>query len=373
MNAVGPYTYLPVGITQVPISPETPGAYALPNGIGTTTVAKDFRRGYINDFNLTVEHDFSGWVADVGYVGDRAIRPLENVNINPAPAGGGQAGRILNTQFGGNWSDINQLTPLFNNYYDSLQAKVVRRLHGGSVIGFSYTFSKAIDYEDDEELNFILWPYPAYWPRNKAVAGFDRTHNFEAYGVYNLPFGKGERWAASGIASKIAGGWQLNWVLSAMSGSPFNITDSGTGASALNAPGNTQTVNLTGPVAILNGTPLSSCAASNTSCKYFSTTNIAQVTTPGVLGNAGRDILRGPGLFNLDTSLYRNFKITERFTFQFQADAYGVTNTPHFGNPNSNISGGNFGAVTSTLTVTNASLGGSGGQRQWWFGGKLLF
>jgi Carboxypeptidase regulatory-like domain/TonB dependent receptor-like, beta-barrel len=373
MNAVGPYSYLPIGITPIAISPETPGAYPLPNGIGTTTVAKDFRRGYINDFNLTVEHDFSGWVADVGYVGDRAIRPLENVNINPAPAGGGQAGRILNAQFGGNWSDINQLTPLFNNYYDSLQAKVTRRLHGGSVIGFAYTFSKAIDYEDDEELNFILWPYPAYWPRNKAVAGFDRTHNFEAYGVYNLPFGKGERWATSGIASRIAGGWQLNWVLSAMSGTPFNITDSGTGASALNAPGNTQTVNLTGPVAILDGTPLSSCAASNTSCKYFSTTNIAQVTTPGVLGNAGRDILRGPGLFNLDTSLYRNFKITERFTFQFQADAYGVTNTPHFGNPNSNISGGNFGAVTSTLTVTNASLGGSGGQRQWWFGGKLLF
>jgi hypothetical protein len=83
----------------------------------------------------------------------------------------------LNTQFGGNWNDINQLTPLFNNYYDSLQAKLTRRFRGGSVLGFNYTRSKAIDYEDDEELNSILRPYPAYWPRNRAVAGFDRTNN----------------------------------------------------------------------------------------------------------------------------------------------------------------------------------------------------
>ncbi len=381
LNAIGLYSYLPTGITLIPVTPETPGTYPLPDGVGTTTIAQNFRRGYINDFNLTVEQAFGGgWVGSVGYVGDRAVRPLENNNINPAPAGGGQNGRILNAEFGHTttngfkgWSDINQLTPLFNNYYDSLQAKLTKRFADGSVIGFTYTFSKAIDYEDDEELNFILWPYPAYWPRNKAVAGFDRTHNFEAYSVYNLPFGKGERWAKSGIVSKIAGGWQLNWVLSAMSGFPFTITDSGSGASALNAPGNTQTVNITGPLRILNGTPLSSCAASDTSCKYFDTTNISQVTTAATFGNAGRDILRGPGLFNLDTSLFRDFKITERFTFQFQAEAYGVTNTPHFGTPNSNISAGSFGAVTSTLTVTNASLGGSGGQRQWWFGGRLFF
>ncbi len=372
LNAVGDYSYLPIGITPIPVSPETPGSYPLPNGVGTTTVPLDFRRGYINDFNLTIEQAFGGgWVGSVGYVGDRAIRPLENININPAPGGGGQAGRILNAEFGGNWSDINQLTPLFNNYYDSLQATLKKRFSDGSVLGFAYTLSKAIDYEDDEEINFILWPYPAYWPRNKALAGFDRTHNFEAYGVYYLPFGNGKRWVRNGVASKIVGGWQLNYVLSAMSGEPFTITDSGSGAAALNAPGNTQTVNLTGPVTILNNTPLSSC--SSDSCRYFSTANIEPVTASGVLGNAGRNILRGPGLFNLDTSLYRNFKLTERFTLQFQADAYSVTNTPHFNNPNANISGANFGAITSTLVTTNASLGGSGGQRQWWFGAKLFF
>jgi len=165
-------------------------------------------------------------------------------------------------------------------------------------------------------------------------------------------------------------------VLSAMSGTPFTITDNGSGATALNAPGNTQTVNIVGPIQVLNNAPVPSCSKTgvvNLSCEYFNPNSFTKVTAPGVLGDAGRDIIRGPGYFNLDASLMRNFKLTERFTFQFEADAFSLTNTPHFNNPNANISAANFGAITSTLVTTNASLGGSGGQRQWWFGGKLIF
>lgn len=397
LNAVGPYATIPVGIPTIPLNGgTTPGVFPLPDAVGTTTVPKDFRRGYINSYNLTLEHDFAGFVADLGYVGDRGIRPLVNMNINPAAANGGQNGRILNAAFGHTttntcptatnptaackgWPDIGMLTPLGNNYYDSLQAKLTRRLGGGSTIGFAYTWSKAIDYEDNEELSFLLWPFPSYISRNKAVAGFDRTNNFEAYGVYQLPFGRGKKYAQSGIASALAGGWQLNWVLSAMSGTPFTITDSGVGAQVLNAPGNTQTANVVGPLHVLNHMP----GCTTLSCAYFDPTpgvTFQEVTktTPGLLdgffGNAGRNIMRGPGFFNLDMSVMRNFKLSERFTFQFEADAFGVTNTPHFNNPNANIgSPSTFGYVTSTLVTTNASLGGSGGQRQWWFGGKLIF
>ena len=394
-NAVGPYVAIPIGIPAIPLNGGTaPGIFPLPDAVGTTTIPQDFRRGYIHNFNLTVEREFAGFVADVGYVGARAIRPLVNRNINPAPAGGGQNGRILNSQFNHTssnicptatnpnaackgWPDIGELTPLGNSYYDSLQAKLTRRFAGTSQIGFAYTFSKAINYEDNEELGFLLWPYPAYLARNKALAGFDRTHNFEAFGLYALPFGHGQRFAQSGIASALAGGWQLNWVLSALSGTPFTITDSGTGQTLLNAPGNTQTVNIVGPPRILNGGPRSSCpkvsGQYNLACSYFDPNAFAPVTTAGVFGNSGRNILRGPGYFNLDMSLMRNFKLLEWLTFQFEAEAFGITNTPHFNNPNSNISGANFGAVTSTLVTTNASLGGTGGQRQWWFGGKLIF
>jgi hypothetical protein len=397
LNAVGPYAALPIGIPVIPLNGGTsPGIFPLPDAVGTTTIPKDFRRGYINNFSLIVQREFAGFVADVGYVGDRGIRPLTNMNINPAPANGGQNDRILNAAFGhissnicptatnpnakcNGWPDINELVPFGNNYYDSLQTKLTRRFAGSSQIGFAYTFSKAIDFEDNEDLNALLWPYPAYLSRNKAVASFDRTHNFEAYGLYELPFGRGKRFAQSGIANALTGGWQLNWVMSVMSGTPFTITDTGAGATFLSGPGNTQTVNIIGPLRILNGQPASSCAASNMSCKYFDTTSFQQVTaaTPGLLGgffgNAGRNILRGPGYFNLDMSIMRNFKIKEGLVFQFEADAFGVTNTPHFNNPNANIAAANFGAVTSTLVTTNASLGGSGGQRQWWFGGKIIF
>jgi Carboxypeptidase regulatory-like domain len=397
LNAVGPYAGLPIGIPAIPLTGGTaPGSFPLPDAVGTTTIPLDFRRGYINTFNLTVERQFAGFVGNVGYVGERGIRPLVNMNVNAAAANGGVNGQLLNaafnhttnnicptatdpTAFCKGWPAINQLTPFGNNYYDSLQARLTRRFAGSSQIGFVYTFSKAIDYEDDEEINFLIFPYPAYLPRNKALAGFDRTHDFQAFGLYQLPFGRGQRYAQSGIAGALAGGWQLNWILSALSGTPFTITDTGTGATFLNAPGNTQTANIVGPLRILRGKPAISCPVGDTSCLYFDPTSFQQVTatTPGLIdgffGNAGRDILRGPGYFDLDMSLMRNFKITERFTFQFEADAFGVTNTPHFNTPNANISAANFGAVTSTLVTTNASLGGSGGQRQWWFAGRLLF
>jgi len=395
LNALGPYANLPIGIPQITLTGgTTPGVYPLPDGVGTTTIPRDFRRGYIHSLNFTVEQEFAGFVGDVGYVGSRGIRPLTNRNINPAlaiqgqPATFGQDGRILNAQFGHKssnicptatnpsapckgWPDIGQLIPFGNNYYDSLQAKLTRRLGHGSQIGFTYTFSKALDYEDNEELGFLLWPTPSRYLLNRALAGFDRTHNFEAYGVYTLPFGAGQRWAQNRIVSKLAGGWQLGWVLSAMSGTPFTVTD-GNG-SILNAPGSTQVPDIVAPIRILNGQPQASSCSPSLSCYYFDPSSFQHVTTPHVFGNARRNILRGPGYFDLDMSLNRDFKLSERFTFQLQAQAFGVTNTPHFNNPTNDRNSSTFGRVTSTLVTTNASLGGSGGQRQWWFGGKLIF
>jgi hypothetical protein len=372
LNAVAAYSYLPSGITLIPLPNISSGIVPLPNGTSTTTIPLDFRRGYIHSYNLTVEQNMQGFIFSLAYVGARAIRPVTNLNVNPAPAGGGQAGRILNVAHGGNWSDINQLTPYGNNYYDALQSKLTRRLGGNSVVGLVYTWSKTIDFEDDEEINSILRPYPAYLPYNRAVAGFDRTNNFEAYTVYELPFGRGRHWLTSGIASALAGGWRLGGVASALSGMPFTVTDSN--ATALNAPGNTQTPNIVGQIEILKGRPTAipgNC--SNDSCKYFNVEAFQHVSTPGVLGDAGRDIIRGPGFFDLDASLYRDFKITERVTFQFEANAFGVTNTPHFGNPTADINNSNFGKITGSLATTNASLGGSGGEREFFFGGKIVF
>jgi hypothetical protein len=383
-NASGPYSYLPTGIVLATIPDTSSGSIPLPNGISTGTVGfyPTFRRGYIYGYNATVEQQFGKFVADISYVGAREIRPIINLNLQSAPAGGGTAGELLNAKFGKSWGTITSDVPLGNTYYDGLQTKLSRRFSNGSSLGVLYSWSKSEDIEDNEELSSPLWNYPAYFSRNKALSGFDRDYNFEAYWVSNLPFGKGQRWATSGFASALAGGWSLSGVLSRLSGTPFTVTDNGTDSTNLNSPGNQQTPNIVAPINVTKGKPYATSgncsnlqSAPNLGCLYFDPRSFAGVpsTTPTVFGNAGRNIIRGPGYFDLDANLFRNFKITEFLTFQFEADCFGVTNTPHFANPDSNLTDANFGKVTGEVFGANSSLGGSGGERQWWFAGKFVF
>jgi hypothetical protein len=376
-----PYLNLPTGIVNIAVPSLTSGLIPLPAGATTNTIQyPKFRRGYIYSYNLTLEQQFAGFVADASYVGAREIRPLTNMNINAADPGGGAAGRALNAQFSTLWSDINSLNPVGHSYYDSLQTKLTRRIGHVSTVGVIFTWSKAIDYEDNEDISSLTFPAPGYFAKNKGLSSFDRDYNFEGYWAYNLPFGKGERWANHGIPSMLAGGWAFSGVISRIGGTPMTLTDSGSGSTYLNAPGNTQTVYLSGPIQVTKGKPVKTdqtCATGTSSCSYFLPTNIAHVgaantPSPG-FGNAGRDILRGPGYFNWDSNLFRDFKIRRYLTFQFEADCFGVTNTPHFANPTTDLNSSNFGKITGELAVANASLGGTGGERQWWFGGKFIF
>jgi len=331
-----------------------------------------------------VEREFFGWVGEAGYVGTRGIRIPLGLNINAGPVGGGTAGRLLNANpsvcpTDNCWGDINAVTPFKVSYYDSLQTKLTRRLSGGAELGFAYTFSKAIDYGENE--GAVFHPFPANWGDNKALAGFDRTHNFQAYGVYELPFGRTKRWAQHGIVNILAGGWQLNWIGSVYSGVPLTITSN---VNSSNALGSTNTPDLIGPIVILGHVQARdpttgkfvNCAATNTSCQYFQASSFAQVPAGQVrYGTAGRDILRGPGFFDLDTGLQRTFRITEHVNFQFRANAFAVTNTPNFGNPQTNISQPNFGVITGTASGPQFSseAGNLTGQRTWWFAGKVIF
>jgi hypothetical protein len=199
--------------------------------------------------------------------------------------------------------------------------------------------------------------------RNKAVAGFDRTHNFQFFGNYGLPFGKGQRWAQSGLMSRLAGGWQLNWILSRYSGTPFNVVTSGT---SVNAPGSTQTADqVLANVQILGG--------HGSGDPYFDPNAFAPVTAVR-FGNTGRNIVRGPGFFNLDGSVFRDFSITERFVLEFRAEAFGLTNTPQFANPGATVSSatrnadGSIKALNGYDEITSAT-----GERQYRFGLKLSF
>jgi len=383
-----PYPGLGVGIPPATVPDLSSGNVPLPNntGIGGFTIPFKFNRGYVHSYNLTLQREFLGFVGEVAYVGNRAIRFLTNKDINAAPAGGGNAGRPLFAQFGKNWGGVNCLCPDTSSYYDALQSKLTRRLGGGSSIGVAYTFSKAINDIDNEEVGgtfgvaggFLFWAHPSVKSRNKALASYDRTHNLSIYGGYELPFGAKKRWAQSGILGAIAGGWQVNWLMQRMSGSMMTLIG---GGAQVNAPGNQQTADQIGPLQIIGGigpTPILgqsvTCAPTDLSCHYFNPSAFRAVPGTEVrFGTTGRNIIRGPGFFNLDGSIFRNFNITERVKLQFRMEMFGVTNTPHYANPGTDVTNtATFGVITSTLNLAGRGTG-TGGERQVWFAAKVMF
>jgi hypothetical protein len=382
---LAPYPGLQAGIPLVAIPDISSGIVPVPNNVSPgSTVPFNFRRGYIHSYNFTVQHEFTQkLVAEAGYVGNHGVRLLTNENINYAPINGGTLGRVLYPVANKNYNDVNCLCPDGPSWYNSLQTKLTWRLHGNSAIGAAYTFSKAINWTDSEEEatvfggqgGSLFWPIPSMRDRNHALATYDRTHNLSFYGIYELPFGKGQKWAKTGVANVILGGWQTNWLLSRLSGTPFSING---GGAQVNAPGSFQTADQVGPVQILGGVgPRGgdpNCAATDMSCHYFTPYSFAAVPASQIrFGNTGRNIIRGPGLFNLDASIFRNFKITERVSFQIRAEMFGVTNTPHLNIPGTDVtSASTFGVITSTLSSAGRGTG-TGGERQTFFSGRIMF
>ncbi len=339
----------------------TQSVFSLPAAVGTTTFPQKFNRGYIESWNLTLQRDMGrGINFTAGYVASRAIRQTVIQNINSSGPGGGNAGRALFPAFG-RISDVRYFTPFGTAQYNGLQTNVTRRF-ASSLLGASYTLSRSIGYSDDTD-GGLTFNYVPMLKRNKAVAGFDRPHNLQFYGNYELPFGEGKSMLSSGFVRHIVGGWQTNWILSRTSGSPFTVSASGT---SLNAPGNSQTADQILPtVEILGGHGVGQA--------YFNPNAFAPVTEVR-FGNTGRNILRGPGLFNLDAGLFRKFAIKEKVSLQFRAECFGVTNTPQFGSPGANVSNltrnadGSVKALNGFGEITSAT-----GERQFRFALRLSF
>jgi hypothetical protein len=336
-------------------------------------------------------------------VGTYDARPVINMNANASAPGGGTAGGILSQRYGGNYTGtINVLQPYLHSRYDSLQSTLKYRFHDGSNVRMSYTWSKAMDYAENEDLGGLSYPYPAFVQKNYGPAGFDRTNNFELSGTFALPFGKGEPWLQSGVGNAILGGWLINPVISAMSGIPFTVTANGT----LNANGSGQTADLVGSYKVYKGRPLrtgQTCPTGNPSCAYFNANAFAAPYIPldpknnnapinPHYGNTNRNEFRGPGYFLANLSILRDFKIKELMTFEIRADAIGLTNTPHFANPTVSCGGSaviadpttgsgqncaaaannNFGVITGTSSP-GGFFGPDSGSRVLWLGAMLKF
>jgi hypothetical protein len=369
-NSFIPVTTLRQGLINTSTPPDiNAGVLPLPANTGTTTFPKTPMRKEIHSFNVFIERQLPWkFTGQIGYVGTRAVGQMGFININAGPPGTGDAGRPLFIKFGLR-GDINSIQPYGTTTYDALQAMFVRRV-SSSLFGVAYTWSKAINFADNDG-----GPRIQYLPekqRNRGPAGYDRTHNLQSYWVYELPFGKGRRWANEGWASKFLGGWQVSGVMSIMSGLPFYVTQ-GTAPNLL-AAGSAQVPNqLASEIRILGGVGIASQRGAAAG-PYFDNTVLGINCTSGCawapetgarFGTVGRNTLRGPGFFETDMSIYRTFSFSESVQLQFRAEALNATNHANFANPVSDINNPNFGFITGT-TGPNQS-------RQWRFGARFSF
>ena len=303
------------------------GVIPVPGTITLRTLDKEFKRGYVESYNFSVQRELGfGFVGQAAYVGTRGIRQQVYQELNWAEPGDGTTGRFLNRKFGRS-ANTTLVMPFGTANYNAVQAQATRRFANGFQVQVTYTFSKSIAYNDeaDSSLSFTA---PSALARNRSITNYDRPHNLQAAWAAELPFGNGKRWANhGGIGAAVLGGWQVNGIFSSYSGNPFTVTAAGT---SLNAPGNTQTADQVKPeVKILGG--------AGPGQAFFDPLAYVPVTAVR-FGNSGLNSLRGPGVVNLDLGLFREFSVTERVKIQFRAEAFNASNTPHFNNPGTNVS-----------------------------------
>ena len=277
-------------------------------------------------WNFTLEPRFGNWIATAGYVATRSVNQLTGLEQNWGDIGEGNAGRQLFNRWGRSGS-----TALFGSLgtakSDSLQTKLERRFSNGVQVNLAYTWAHGRGYTDEDSGDG-----PGFFriPRFYGDLNQDIRQNFQMTFIYETPFGRGKSLLTDSPLGMILGGWQLNGLMSAHTGTPFSVTAS---SNDLNAAASSQ-------IADCVGEPRYVKAGSN--ALWIDPGAFAQPDRPR-FGTCGPNRVRGPSLFNLDMGIFRKFQINEKVTLQFRAEGFNMTNTPHFERPNSrSVTSGTF-------------------------------
>jgi hypothetical protein len=319
------------------LDPAPPTASASPS-------QKDRPHPYTQTWNISLQRSLPGnFTMDVAYVGSRNVSGWTNFNRNVSPRlGCGQAcqpynvlyGRTASVNFGiGN-----------RQWYNALQVKFDRRFSGGFMLTTAYTWSKNINqfarsvHETPGSLDVLLM-------LDRSRNGIDYAHIFTQSYIYELPFGAGKRWGQSGFLGAVLGGWQLNGLLFTQTGGPLNL---GASSSGLASSGHSTEPNLvgSGPVEIFGN--------AGPGQLWFDTSRFVQPPSR-TIGNAGINVINGPGVFNLDASVFRRFQIKEGVNMEFRVEALNVTNTPAFGNPQTSVTNAGFGQITTSRSFATST------------------
>jgi hypothetical protein len=252
------------------------------------------------------------------------------------------------------YSSINKNQSTSNSNYNGMWLSVDRKLAKGLTFSSSYTFSRSIDTNSVGSSNPEVQDF-----RNLALerarSDFDATHRFVLSGTYLLPFK-----AEGGALSRLVNGWSASPIVNLQSGNPFSPiiplqTDGFSSGSLLNF--DRPDVVLGQKIQLDNPPPE----------KFFNTS--AFVRHLNGFGNAGRNIIEGPGLSNVDLSIAKNTLIKESVNLQFRAETFNLFNHPNFAQPNRTLTSSDFGRITATRTAR----GDLGSSRQIQFGLKLMF
>ena len=308
---------------------------------------------YVQQWSFGVQRELpAGLFVEADYVGTKSThlntlrdlnQPLNN-GVNVLANAQGQP-ILLYPTFG----QIEYRDPLGNAVYHGLDFTLERRFRAGLAFRTAYTWSKSID-DTAEHLsaygsnsfgqngyNFHTWRGPS---------DFDVPQRLVFSYVYELPFGKGKPLAGHGIISYIAGGFQTSGSLTLASGRPFTMFASGNSSSI--------DIGLQNALANVIGAPVMpqtvTCwvyASKNPGCSGISGSDAFATPSVGVLGNAGRNNLRGPDTKVFDFALDRSFSISERTGLEFRWEVFNLSNTAQFALPNSNYSGGTPGVITA--------------------------
>ncbi|HYR88185.1 MAG TPA: TonB-dependent receptor [Terriglobia bacterium] len=311
-----------------------PGILPVASNLSIITIDNNnLVRGYIQSWNLTGETRIGDWVGSAGYVATRTTDQLHQLDANWSPIGTGTAGQVLNRRFG-RTAATRFLGTLGTTKYDSLQTRLEHRFSGGYQVSFGYTWAHGRGYSAETSgavpgpSTTVTVGHPSYYQLNYGDLTRDIRHNFQATGIVELPFGKGKPWAQGGPFAQIVGGWQINALFSAYTGSPFTvIADSST----LNSSASTQRADCVSGTQHKRGDIY----------QWYDRSDF-RVPASGRFGTCGANTLRGPGLVNLDMGVDRKWRFGEQSELKFRVESFNVANTPHHSNPTNNVNSGGF-------------------------------
>ena len=295
------------------------------------SVSPDLVAGSNQQWNVNIQQELPFDIVWTGaYIGSKSsnLPYVTDRNLRPALSTG-----LPNVRPYSDFSALRQYQSVAFGSYNAFQTTINKRMSKGFTVLAHYTFARTIDVSAQEGEPATPQNVDDF-ANDKALADFHRQHRFVSSFVWDLPSP-----FARGVGKWILGGWQANGIYTLQSGSPFNTVTGQDVASTGQAGG--QRPDLVGdPV---GGVNRDRQAIINGGLWY----NRAAFTNParGFFGNAGRNILIGPGNWNLDFGLFKNIDVAERFKVQYRWEMFNAMNHANLNQPVSNINSGSAGEI----------------------------